>query len=363
MHKGIVVNLSMLGANPTGLGVYSENCARYLEAKMQCTIISSYYNPSSNSVHILSPKSVAIGRGRFAAFKRIAYSLLWRPIHYALVYTPTHHGFVNQQNQIITIHDLIALHHPDQHRFQYYYFKYLIPVMLKHCRAVFTVSETIRREIAETYNYDIDKIFVIPNSVNTNKCYPKSVMCKCSGDPFLLILGASYPHKNIAEFLHMWPTWKGRYKLKIASSRGVYRKHLEQLVKKYNLTENVEFMGYISDEVLLGNLQSCTALVFPSLTEGFGIPPLEAMACGRPVIVSDIPVHREILGDVPIFISPSKPNTWRSAIESLDDARLIESKIEQGKNLVAQYTWEASGKKLLQALLAVEPKLSNLQKV
>lgn len=357
--KRFVINLSMLGPSATGLGVYAEHCARSLEKHLNCTIISSHYTPSPGTVKISSPTEIAIGSGQLAAFRRTVYTLWGFPREEDFIYTPTHHGIFNYENQIITILDLIPLHNPSQHRFQYYYFKYLLPLIAKRARAIFTISEAVKSEISVYYSVNKEKIFVVPCGIDLNKFAPTSEIVRKS-EGYLLVVGASYPHKNIEELLENWHSWKGRYKLKIASSRGKHKLFLESLVRKFELVNDVEFLGYISDEELVKLYQNCSALVFPSLCEGFGMPPLEVMACGRPAIVSDIPVHKEIMRDAAIYVTPGNSESWRNAFNILNDEKQITAKVNAGLELVKQYTWERSGDKLLEALLTVEPDLMHL---
>lgn len=356
----LILNLSMIGPSPTGIEIYARHCARYLESHLKCTVISSHYEPASDVSSIRSPESIAIGGGRFASLRRILYNIWKFPKINDLIYTPTHHGVLSSNNQIITIHDLISLRYPYQHKLQYLYFKYLIPKLIKRSKGIFTVSETSKSEISEYYHIDKTSIYVVPSGVDLERFCPlKEVMGK---EKYLLVVGASYPHKNIDELIANWPFWKGRYKLKIASSKGKYRLFLQSLVEKYGLVGDVEFLGYVSNGQLVNLYQNCAALVFPSLWEGFGMPPLEAMACGRPVIVSDIPVHREILSDVPIYITPGNKESWHNAFEILNDEQKIAAKIMKGLEFVKQYSWERSGEKLLEALFSVESKLGRLKR-
>jgi glycosyltransferase involved in cell wall biosynthesis len=314
--------------------------------------------PGSRHNRIKSPESVVIGGGRFASFRRLAYSFLWRNRRDVVVYTPTHHGFWFQRRQVVTILDLIPLHHPAQHKFQYLYFKYLLPKILNRCRAVFTISRDAKNDIVRYYGINPSDVHVIPCGIDTSLF---KVSAKIgSSDNYLLVVGASYPHKNIEELLQNWPLWKGRYTLKIVSCRGAYKQHLEEYIADQGLTENVEFLGYLSNDDLVALYQNCAALVFPSLWEGFGMPPLEAMACGRPSIVSDIPVHKEVMKGSALYITPGDPQSWREAFALMSDNETITQKLKAGEELVTRYTWDASGEALMQALLSVFPELKDL---
>lgn len=357
-----LVNGSMLGINPTGLGVYANHCLSTIERQFCCQIASSTYIPTEPSVSFFkSPTNITIGAEGRAAINRLFFSLNSLPTRNAFVYSPTQHGVFNTSNQVITIHDLICIRHPHQHRSQYYFFRYVLPHLIKRCKAIFAVSETERRNIAEYYHYPLDKIYVVPNGVNTDEFKPTSHI-ESFEPPYLLVVGANYPHKNIAEVLDNHEVWSKDFHLKIISCKGAEKENLSALVVKYGLHDRVEFPGYVTQAQLISLYQRCTALVFPSLSEGFGIPPLEAIACGKPVIASDIPVHKEVLGDSAFFITPTQKDTWQQAFSDLQNNEKLVTKLELGKSVIKKYTWEQSANILVKSLLAVEPQLSNLLK-
>jgi glycosyltransferase involved in cell wall biosynthesis len=124
----------------------------------------------------------------------------------------------------------------------------------------------------------------------------------------------------------------------------------------------VDLRDDLTERELVRLYQDCTAAVYPSLTEGFGRPALEAMAVGRPVILSDIPVHKENFGEAAIFVTPGDPRTWVHAFASLGDQRRTEEACRQGLQVARSLTWEQSGSRLVEALLEVEPGLAALSR-
>lgn len=352
----LTLNLSMLGPSPTGIGIYAQKCASALENYFECTVVSSHYGGTSRK-RLQSPENIIIGAKRGAAFKRILYMWNGFPKVNGLVYTPTHHGMIGRTNQIITILDLIPLRFPSQHRSQYYYFKYLLPKIMRNSLAVFTISESVKSEIAEYYKFPLEKIYVVPCGLD----HEKYCACKTAyvGEkPYLLVVGAAYYHKNIQELLQHHQLWAQKYNVKIVGSRGSYREFLQKTVEQLNLQKSVEFTGYLSDAELVRTMRECEALVYPSLCEGFGMPPLEVMACGRPVIISNLPVHKEICADVPLYVTPGNSESWVRAFSLLEDKPFLERTISAGLELVQRYTWKKSGEMLINSLLHVVPKLS-----
>lgn len=354
----LIVNLSTLGPRPTGLGVYAARSARAICERFEADVIASHPIADARST-IPSPPNVALLSSRAAALRRWLWLRSLRELQSDLIYCPTHHGIPAQRNQVLTVHDLIALHFPRQHPAQYLYFRHVLPRQLEACRAVFTVSEVTRRDIHHTYGYPLDAIRVVPNGVDTDIYKPSSdTNLRIGSDqPYLLMVGAGYEHKNVQEVLAMAGLWRNRYRLKVASCRGKYRARLEKLVRSARLEDRVEFLPYLSQSELVCLYQGAAALLYPSKWEGFGIPPLEALACGTDVIASDIPVHREVLTKYARFVRLGSESDWAAAFDSLSQTQGQVASLSDPLHPVRRFTWEHSARKLESALLAVEPRL------
>lgn len=346
----------MVGRRPTGLGVYALNCLAIREI-IGSKLIAPAGIDARTAPEIVSPDSITLGSGKLAALKRQfwARNITFDPD--SLIYSPTHHGFPRFKNQIITIHDLISLRFPRQHPLQFAFFKFFIPRILNSCRALFTVSEASKKDIVDYYGYPADRIYVIPNAIDPRRFTPGVVSAT---DPYLLVVGARYAHKNVEEIFHNHKLWSSRYKLIVTSAGKKYRSKLEAIAAELSIENRIEFHQYVSTEQLLKLYQGCTALVYPSKWEGFGIPPLEALACGRPVIVSDIPAHREVLADSAFFVKLGDPFSWQKAFNSLQDEDEVGKKVDGSKSRIAKYSRENLLSSLRDSLISVEPKLELL---
>jgi glycosyltransferase involved in cell wall biosynthesis len=356
----LICNLSMLGPRPTGLGVYSENCVAGLANRFELSLIAGTGTLPPGDVLVRAPGSVAIGGGKYAAIRRQLWMRSLRFPTDDLVYSPTHHGLPHQAGQIVTVHDLICLRFPAQHRSQYLFFRFGLPRLLKKCRAVFTVSETTRQDIAATYGYPLEHIYTVPNGVDTSAFMPDPLAKPA--DPFLLLAGALYRHKNVDEVLDMAQFWKQDYRLIVTSCEGNYRRKLEQKASDLGLDGRIEFRGYLSRAELLRLYQGASALLYPSLWEGFGIPPLEALACGTPVIASDIPVLREVLGEAAQFVKLGNRQSWAEAFQSLSSPSFVKERLAAGQTLLSKLTWGNAVDALEHALLCVEPRLEKIRR-
>lgn len=354
----LTLNLSMLGKQNTGLGVYAINCKNELEKRFFCKTISSV---DADKNTIPSPKSIRINGSQYASLKRLLYSTLLYPKNIGFVYTPTHHGFIGYEKQVITIHDLICMHYPNQHKNQYLYFKYIVPLVLKKCKGVFTVSYTTKKEICRYYHLSEDFVHVIPNAILNSVSREKTPEQE-KKRRYLLVVGAGYQHKNIHELIKRHKYWKEKYLLKIVSENGEYGRYLKNLVYKEKLEGKVEFIGFVDRKKLEILYQYCDALVYPSLWEGFGIPPLEAISYRKPVILSDIPVFHEIFQEAAIYVKPSDNESWMQAFSFLENQKEIENKMKKGENVLKKYSWKENGEKIRDILISIEPGLKDVLK-
>lgn len=354
----IIFNASIIGEKPTGLGVYADNILKEMAAALEGSgelkvIGPSRFREKGYSLLIESPDDIVLGVGRRAAFARFLWLRRLRDFDDQLVYSPTHHGIKKARRQVITIHDLICFKYPWQHPLQYIYFKYFIPRILKSCEAVFTVSEISKKAIVESYGLNPSDVHIVPPGIDAKK-YSSNNRVTHSGKPFILMVGARFEHKNVEEILHNADLWKNKYNLKITSCEGKYHKKISALIAQLGLDDAVELMGYVSNDRLKALYASCTAMVYPSKWEGFGIPPLEALASGVPVIASDIDAHREVLLDAAIFVSLGDKRSWQNAFSKLEEPGLLTDLLQKGRARVERFSWHNSGVALIQALEKTE---------
>lgn len=355
----LILNLSMLSARPTGLGVYAGHCCEALARRFHVGLIAGSSALPAGEVLYQAPPSVAVGAGKLAAIRRQLWMRSIRAREDQLVYSPTHHGPPSVRNQIITVHDLICLRHPMQHKPQYLFFRYGLPRLLRTCRAVFTVSQTTREDIHATWGFPLDRIFVVPNGVDCTAFSARERTAAELASPYLLMVGARYPHKNVDEVLRMAALWARDYRLVVTSCSAAYKQQLQGLLQQQGLTGRVEFLDYVERDQLVSLYQGASALVYPSRWEGFGIPPLEALACGVPVIASDIPVHREVLQHAALFVTLGDPASWERAFACLRSPVVVADRMAAAAAVLQRYTWHNSAEILQSTLLHVEPRLAD----
>ena len=181
--------------------------------------------------------------------------------------------------------------------------------------------------------------------------------------PFWLGVGTVEPRKNYQLLIEAYAQWRKTsgqaWPLYIAGGRGWLESAIYQAVEKYGLTDCVKFLGYVSDEELAALYSSCFAFVYPSLYEGFGLPVLEAMTCGAPVIVSDSTSLPEVAGEAGFYINPQQASSLSQQMTALSAQQSLRLKWREASRRQAQrFSWSEAAKLTLQAYeaaLAREP--------
>ena len=170
---------------------------------------------------------------------------------------------------------------------------------------------------------------------------------------YFIYVGNAYPHKNLERLIEAMVCLNKRVKedikLYIVSSRGVFTERLEKLVDKLNARDYIKLLGFVPDEKLKNLYKKSLAFVFPSISEGFGLPGLEAMNAQTLVVCSEIPVFKEIYKDVPIYFNPFDINSISDSMKLiLDiDPEAREKRIEKGLDLAKTYSWSKMAKETL----------------
>lgn len=354
--RNFLVDLSRLGPGTTGVQLYSVDLATYLERAFACRILA----PS----HLADRFADPIPCGEPIRIRNSVVSRAWlsggtRALLRAadtFVYCPYMQGFVGHSEQVITIHDLIAHSYPTRNVLEREWNRHLLPRLARSVRGIFTVSTTAARDISRYYGVPLERIHVVPNALDLATWSPGPPQAPPE-EPYLLMVSANRVYKNVTELLLQHRLWVGRYRLKLVSTRSRYGGVLRDVVRELALAHRVDFLDGLSEPELIDLYRGCTAVVYPSLMEGFGRPALEGMAVGRPVILSDIAVHREAFADAAIFITPGDLETWERAFAELQDPPAVAARISRGLVIARRFTIENSCYRLTEALVAAQPQL------
>ncbi|MCR5756873.1 MAG: glycosyltransferase family 4 protein [Selenomonas sp.] len=361
----LTINLSMFSEKYTGMGIYAMHCRKILKESFWCDeILADGMNletlESSSGNVIRSPRYITTGYSSTAALYRLFYQKYLATKDLGIVYTPTHHGLIGYKKQIVTIHDLISLRYPKQHFAQYLYFKKILPLIIKDCRGIITVSKTTKLDVCKEYKLSDDFVSVVPNALENNEYIYADKNLDDRG--YLLVIGASYPHKNIHELLKMHFLWRNRWNLKIVSSNGSYKTRLKEIINENGLNDSVTIEGYVSNERIDDLYMHCSALVYPSKWEGFGIPPLEAMRYRKPIILSQIDIFKEVFEDSAIYVDIGNKESWKNAFDTLKDDKMIDEYKAKYLKILKKYSWNSNKEILAEYLCGVFPELKELKR-
>ena len=342
----MLINLARLGKSGTGMWQYS---TRFVECLSHAGLLKGIICEKSHRAEfskyncelILTPEWVS-NTARVSKVRPVLWLLYSYYLAFKLkslhpknqVISTTHHALPLLTNQVITIHDLRPYHFPDSF-LQRFYFQKILPRATRRCIKIITVSETVRAQISKTMSYNNHDIHVIPNAISALEfqSIPKE-----RSEPYFLAVGASWEHKNIHNFIIHHDVWVNHGKLKIVCGKTDYLEKLKELIATQQITDKVEFLHDVSFGELKSLYANAIALIYPSKDEGFGIPPIEAMATGTPAIVSDIPVFHEVLGESAIYVNPESHESWESALSILFKKRV--EYIERGLELSSHYSIE-----------------------
>lgn len=261
--------------------------------------------------------------------------------------------------KIVTIHDVISLFYTDIPFYSRQYYAKWMPFSYKFTDHIITVSEHSKRDIIEKLGIPAEKISVIYEAADERYAHPvsaedlKRVKTKYYlHKPFVLNVGTLNPRKNLEFLVKVFSTIKQNTKLPhqliIAGKKGWHYDQLFKLVKDLGMEDEIIFTGYIEDEDKPALYRLADLFVFPSMYEGFGLPPLEAMMCGTPIISSNTSSLPEVVGDGGITLSPTDKSGWVSAITHLlSNDNYRQELIGKGKTQAAKFSWELCAKETL----------------
>ncbi len=257
---------------------------------------------------------------------------------------------------VVTIHDCIHLRFPQYlpNRLGYAYARSSLWVAAHRSARVLTVSEASKRDILRYFRIPESKVTVIYNAIDErfNEEPPADEVMRVReryqlNDPFVLYAGNIKPHKNLERLIEAFHIIRRgeleSVKLLIIGDEISKYAALRRTVHRYKLHKHVRFFGFVPDATLAILYRLARVFVFPSLYEGFGLPPLEAMASGTPVITSNVSSLPEVVGDAAMLIDPYEPDAIAGAMRRvLADDRLRDDMRERGLARVREFSWDRS---------------------
>jgi glycosyltransferase involved in cell wall biosynthesis len=269
---------------------------------------------------------------------------LWRTNPH-LFFSPGYNSPIGWPGSFIfTLHDLNHLCVPDNsNAIKRAYYRYLIKPACHRAAFVLTVSEYSRHEIAAWAEVDEGKIINVGNGVGMP--FSPTGHIYNPGFPYLLYVGSRKPHKNLSRLLLAYSISGVRREVRLLLS-GYPDKELLAEINRLQLGNDVAFADLQSDDTLAEAYRGAVAFLFPSLYEGFGLPPLEAMACGVPVLTSNVCSLPEVVGEAAVLVQPLDVEEIAAGIRRLvRDAALRSQLRERGLRRAQLFSWKETGQK------------------
>lgn len=268
---------------------------------------------------------------------------------------------------VVTIHDCIHLMFPEYlpNKLAYVYAKSSMWTASRKADRILTVSEASKRDILRFFNVPPEKVVVIHNAIDERFLAPANpermelVRQRYQLDhPFVLYVGNIKPHKNIERLIAAFGAARGQcqddLKLIIIGDEISKYPALRQSVHKHKLDKHVRFLGFQPMETLAAFYRQARAFVFPSLYEGFGLPPLEAMACGAPVVTSNVSSLPEVAGGAALLVDPYDVEAIANGIvRAVTDEPFRAVMIEKGKQRARTFSWKQSVSKIHEIYMEV----------
>lgn len=256
---------------------------------------------------------------------------------------------------ILTVHDLIFRLFPEHHkRLNHIFLNSAMPLFVKRATAIIAISEATKRDLITYYNVPPEKITVIYEAAAPTFVPPTPEQLASVRETyrlparFMVVVGTIEPRKNYSRLVEALMHLRQRdpdLKLVVVGSKGWLYEDFFQKVADLGATEHVIFPGYVPDEDLPALYGAATLMVMPSVYEGFGLPLLEAMACGVPVASSNAASLPELGGDVPAYFDPQNVDEMIHVLETvLTDEGRQQSMRQRGPEQAVRFSWDKAAR-------------------
>jgi len=355
LHVGVNAQLLSLGGSYRSAGIngYIQNLLRHL--------------PQADASMIYT---VFLGERRYAGMPGIELRftrlpthrppvrILWEQIvqpwavHRAnvdLVHGPAFVGpAVGACPSIVTVHDLSFLLYPQNFRAaNRFYLRYFTRLSVRRARRVIAVSESTKRDLIHHYHLTPDRIDVVHNGVDGGfRPLPDDLVAAFRAEQelperFMLFVGTLEPRKNVVRLIEAYARLpQDRPPLMLVGGRGWLYDEIFARVEALGVSDEVHFVGYVPAKELPWWYNAAHLFVYPSLYEGFGLPPLEAMACGTPVVTSNASSLPEVVGSAALLVDPADTAALAAAMErALTDSDLRDRLRAAGMIQAQEFTW------------------------
>jgi glycosyltransferase involved in cell wall biosynthesis len=351
----IAINTLPLYKTKVGMGKYIVELANRLPLIDQQNTYYFYSSEHNQKYFKWNPNNIIINKIPSLLsipFLKILLEQLYIPYHLWRNDINCYHstGFTlpffkpKKTRYIVTIADMTFFSHPEYHIWwKNLYFRYMIPKALRKADKIITISNNTKNDIIKTIGIAPQKIKTIYLGVDTAPLNNNALDHYNIHFPYILFVGMLEPRKNVIGLIQAYAALKNKknHKLVIIGKKGWMYEQIFHVVKKLHIEEEVLFFGYVPDYYLPQLYQAASCFVYPSFYEGFGIPVLEAMAYGCPVITSKNSSMEEIAKGVALLVDPFNKKAIMNAINFILTHKEKRVKMRnKGFNHVKKFRWE-----------------------
>lgn len=350
----IVINARFLSQNVTGVQRFAiENCRRLKKLRSDIVFVSSSNILNQKVADELCVQIVGKHTGHIWEQMDLPQWLKKNGSPLLVCFANTAPILYN--NKIDTLHDITFKRYPQTFSWKFRFaYGFMIPMILRSSKHVITVSEFSKEEISGFYSFPKEKMSVVYNAVGSQFCHVEDKTL--NQEKYLFAVSSVKENKNflfaMEAFVKVQESLKGLKfyiagDMKADSFKGID-------LSKYEKNPNIKILGRVSDEELVKYYSNAVAFVFPSLYEGFGIPPLEAQACGCPSICANASCLPEIFGDSVLYCDPHDVDSLVDCMKRACDEGIRATLVEKGNFNVSRYSWDESAKRILNIIHASE---------
>ena len=291
--------------------------------------------------------------------------LLRHPVD--VVFGPNYSAPKSRVPTVITFHDLSHIHYPETHPpARVAYLNQQLPKSVRQAAIILTDSEFSRQEIVDAFPEVESQIRVVYPGINSSvaSADADTDLVQWLGTdppPYFLFLATLEPRKNISRLLAAYTALPDRFRkehpLYLAGSFGWREPEFSDVLKRLVERGEARILGFVPDALLPALYRHALALVYPSLYEGFGLPPVEAMATGCPVLVSNVTAMPEVCGDAALYCDPLDVSSITDGMQRLaDDADLRCRLTTEGQAWAKRYSWDQAASEILEIFHEIEGK-------
>ncbi|WP_269609321.1 glycosyltransferase family 4 protein [Prochlorococcus marinus] len=353
--SSIVFNGSYITKKDTGIGVVSRELLNSLSSQKITSLIPKDLGIKGD---IYIPNNLSPGQGfrshcrRLYWLQKVVPSIMDK-LNAEYFLSPLLEAPIFENvKSIVLAHDVIPIRYPSISFLTLYHLVY-IPLILKQSKIVLCNSTSTANDLNKFYKVPKYKLFPIKLGYNNKKYYP----IKKTRKKFFLIIGRHNPHKNLERVIKAFSFAKiNDYKLVfVGAADKRYTPSLLKIIDDLNLRHLCIWKGWIDDEEKLLLLNECQALIIASLWEGFGLPALEAMACGTPVIASERGSLPEVIGDYGYCVNPFDIQSIASAMNAvINDKKCFEKAFHKGPARAESFNWFETAKAIEKIIYSID---------